>query len=110
MPTFQHQIKKRGGRQRMSKEEKQTFSSVHPPSQSWEVRRYGARVRSSKRMHFLPSSVQVVLLPTPFWRVAKAGLSQQKWRGWGEGPGGRKGQQEPPILILLWLEVGRKKT
>jgi len=25
-----------------------------------------------------------------------------------EGPGVRKGQQGPPILILLWLEVGRR--
>lgn len=30
--------------------------------------------------------------------------------GWREGPGVRKGQQGPSILILLWLEVGRKKT
>lgn len=28
----------------------------------------------------------------------------------GEGPGVRKGQQGPPILILLWLVVGRKET
>jgi len=27
-----------------------------------------------------------------------------------EGPGVRKGQQGPPILILLWLEVGRRET
>lgn len=31
---------------------------------------------------------------------------------WGgsEDPGVRKGQQGPPILILLWLEVGRRET
>lgn len=68
-------------------------------------------MRSSEQL-LLPAYAQTgVTPPHTLLRVAMVvGLSQQKWRGWREGPGVRKGQQGPQILILLWLEVGRKET
>lgn len=33
-----------------------------------------------------------------------------KRRGWGRGSRRKEGAAETPILILLWLEVGRKET
>lgn len=76
LPTFQHQIKKYGGKQRIGRDERQTLSLVHPPLPELGVM---TLLREQSRAQVLLSYAQMsLLLHTSLWKVARVGLSQQK--------------------------------
>ena len=75
LPTFKHQIKKYGGKQRIRREERQTLSLVHLPLPELGVRML---LREQFRSQVLPSYAKMLLLHTSSWKVARIGFSQQK--------------------------------
>ena len=75
LPTFKHQIKKYGGKQRIRREERQTLSLVHPPLPELGVRML---LREQFRAQVLPSYAKMLLLHTSSWKVTRVGLSQEK--------------------------------
>lgn len=76
LPTFQYQIKKYGGKQRIRREERRTLSLVHPPLSELRVM---TLLREQFRAQVLPSYAQMSLfLHTSLWKVARVGFSQQK--------------------------------
>lgn len=76
LPTFQHQIKKYGGKQRIRREERQTLSLVHPPLPELRVM---TLLREQFRAQVLPAYAQMSLfLRKSLWKVARVGFSQQK--------------------------------